>query len=123
MGLLIVDDDAAATDALAQLMEYEGASVMTANRGEDALSILAEQEFNVVLSDLGMPEMDGYELAQRIRALDNGAAPTLVALSGFSRPGDIQRAKEAGFDLHLGKPFSLDALAHLLEDAKKDAPA
>jgi two-component system, chemotaxis family, CheB/CheR fusion protein len=117
--LLIVDDDVATTEGLAQLLELGGASVDTANDGEVALVRLAQERFDVVLSDLGMPDMDGYAFAGRARKLLLDHCPKLVALSGYARPDDIRRAHEAGFDLHLAKPFSMEALDEALEELLK----
>ena len=79
--------------------------------GAAALAVVAHQEFDLILSDIGMPEMDGYELIAALRKLPRHRARFLrIALTGFGRPQDVTRAIRAGYDAHLGKPVSLPAL-------------
>ncbi|MGY3266373.1 CheR family methyltransferase [Lysobacter sp. HA35] len=112
--LLVVDDTAATVDGLARLLELEGATVLRAYGGAQALQLLDSNPVDVVLSDLGMPEMDGYELARRIRADARFATLPLVALTGFAREADVREATAAGFTAHVGKPIMLEALADVV---------
>ena len=110
MKVLIVDDSADAVDTLSQLLELEGANVSAAHDGAQALARLEKERFDIVFVDIGMPNMDGYELAQSVRALPEGAQIPLVATTGFTRHADVRRALKAGFDAHIGKPLSIAAL-------------
>jgi two-component system CheB/CheR fusion protein len=112
--VLITDDATEALQTLAQLLELEGASVAIAHDGAQALALIEQARYDIVFADIGMPNMDGYELAERLRKLPNGASVPLVAITGFTRPNDVQRALHAGFDAHVGKPLSLDALTGIM---------
>jgi PAS domain S-box-containing protein len=119
--ILIVDDTQAAVHMLAKLLEFLGQEVRVAHDGAAALEIVAEEEPDVVISDIGMPEMDGYELASSLRRLPLKQRPVLVALSGYGQQKDRTRAREAGFDEHLVKPVGIEALHALL--AQLPAPS
>ncbi|MBB3343612.1 chemotaxis protein CheB [Luteimonas sp. RC10] len=114
--LLVVDDDVGTADGLAQLLELQGASVVVCHDAAQALERLGAQAFDVVLSDIGMDGMDGYAFARKARALAGADRLALVALSGYARPSDIQEASASGFDAHLSKPLSMDALAAAMRD-------
>jgi two-component system, chemotaxis family, CheB/CheR fusion protein len=114
--LLVVDDDVGTADGLAQLLELQGASVVVCHDAAQALDRLGAQAFDVVLSDIGMDGMDGYAFARKARALVGADRLALVALSGYARPSDIQEASASGFDAHLSKPLSMDALAAAMRD-------
>lgn len=111
--ILVVDDTAAAAYMLGKLLEALGQQVQVAGSGTAALEALAGSEFNLVISDISMPGMDGFELARRIRERSR-ADVTLVALSGFSQEEDHRKSVDAGFDYHLVKPVGIDALRELL---------
>jgi CheY-like chemotaxis protein len=113
--ILLVDDTHAAAYMLGKLLEMMGHQVRVALGGEEALELLAQEMPEVVISDIGMPKMDGYELAKRIRALPGGAHVTLVALTGFGQDTDKTRAFEAGFNRHLVKPVGFETLESLLK--------
>ena len=115
--VLVVDDEADARELLAALLEHHGATVTAAASVEEALAVLAERAPDVVVSDIGMPGADGYELARRLRALadDELRRTPAVALTGFARPEDGVRAADAGFDAHLAKPVDPIRLVSLLE--------
>ncbi len=113
--VLIVDDAAEALETLAQLLEIEGASVTIAHDGAEALGLFDRNSFDIVFADIGMPNMDGYEFAARVRELADGKDVPLVAMTGFTRPYDVQRASSAGFDAHLGKPLTMDALTTTMQ--------
>jgi two-component system CheB/CheR fusion protein len=108
--VLIADDAVDAADTFGRLLAMDGAEVTVAGDGEEALAKFEQQPFDIVFADIGMPKMDGYELADRIRELPKGRNVPLVALTGFTRSHDVQRAEAAGFDAHLGKPLSIGAL-------------
>lgn len=114
--VLIVEDDEAAAKGLAELVRLQGATVVVAHDGAQALQQLATADFDVMLSDIGLPDMDGYALARAVRTRADGERMALVALSGFSRARDVHEAGSAGFDAHLGKPISLEALWKALQD-------
>ena len=112
--ILVVDDNADAADAVAMLLESEGHDVRTASTGTLALTEVTRWSPDVVLLDIGLPDMDGYEVARAITALPVSPAPLLIALSGYGRPDDLQQAREAGFAHHLLKPAEPAALFALL---------
>lgn len=111
---LIVDDSEDTIAMLAQLLKLNGANVTTATNGADALRIASEREFDVILSDISMPEMDGFEFLQRLRQIEGRQHIPVIAITGFGRADDVERARAAGFYSHLTKPVDLDALAELL---------
>jgi PAS domain S-box-containing protein len=113
--VLVVDDTRAAAYSLAKLLETLGQVVQTADDAESALQMVRAAPFDVVISDIGMPGMNGYELAGRLRDEPAWQGAALVALTGYGQDRDKQRAKEAGFDQHLVKPVSIEALRRLLE--------
>ena len=113
--VLIVDDNVDAADSLRLMLEIRGHDVRAAYDGPAALDTLGDFPADVVLLDLGMPRMDGLEVARRIRALPLRDTPRLIALTGWGQPEDKQRTHEAGFDTHLTKPVDALALAQLIE--------
>jgi PAS domain S-box-containing protein len=115
MSVLVVDDSADTTEMVRHLLEIGGASVCSATSGFEALRLAREKEFDVVLSDISMPEMDGFEFLSRLRQLPGKEDLPAVALTGFGRPEDVQRAVEKGFYAHLTKPFDIQRLAMLLQ--------
>ncbi len=112
--VLIVDDNQDAADMLALMMDAWGQMTRVAHDGPAALKAGAEFHPEVVLLDLGLPGLDGYETARRIRATDWGRHATLVAVTGWGRDSDIARGQEAGFDHHLVKPVSPEVLHALV---------
>jgi len=111
--ILVVDDSTASTHTLARLLEKLGQNVQTVHDAASALQQARIEPPDVVISDIGMPRMDGYELARRLRE-DMGLKVVLVALTGYGRETDKRQSFEAGFDFHLVKPVSFDALQDLL---------
>ena len=107
--VLVVDDNQDAIETLQTLLESLGATVAVAGNGREALAQFERFEPDAVLLDIGMPGMDGYEVARRIRALPAGAATPLIAVTGWGQQEDIRRCFEAGFDHHLVKPVDVDA--------------
>jgi CheY-like chemotaxis protein len=112
--LLVVDDSVDIADSTATLLGLQGYEVRTATTGEQALDTAAHFRPNFVLLDLGMPGLDGYTVAQRMRTRQDLRDTTLIAVSGFASESDRRRAREAGFDFHLTKPLDLSALEEIL---------
>jgi CheY-like chemotaxis protein len=127
--ILIVEDNDDARESLCKLLEIAGHRVRTARDGAAGLAVALAGEVDVVLLDIGLPRMDGYEVARRIKEArrGNGAQrPFLVALTGYGLAEDRQRALEAGFDAHLVKPMDkteLDKLLAALPAEPSDAPS
>jgi CheY-like chemotaxis protein len=115
--LLVVDDNRDAADSLALLLSARGAEVRVAYGGKDALALLDSYAPHTAILDIGMPEMDGYQLAERIRRDPRHAGLRLVALTGWGQSADRARTQACGFDAHLTKPAEIDALAALLVPA------
>jgi two-component system CheB/CheR fusion protein len=107
--ILLVDDTADTLDSLGALLSMENAQVTTALSGAEALNAVAAAEsFDLIISDIGMPEMDGYTLLAELRKLKATARAPAIALSGFTRPADVSHALAAGFDTHICKPVAFD---------------
>ena len=103
--VLVVDDESDARQVLTHILADSGATVVTADCGPVALSVMDQQPPNVIVSDIGMPGMDGYELLRRIRSLkSNSAAVPAIALTAYARPKDRLNALRAGYVAHLAKP-------------------
>jgi signal transduction histidine kinase len=107
--VLVADDNLDALESLAMLIEMAGHYALKAADGEEAVQRSLESDFDVALLDIGMPRLDGYEVARRLRARV-GSDVVLVAVSGWGQSEDKRRALEAGFDLHLVKPIDFDAI-------------
>ena len=118
--ILVVDDSEDTTEMVQHLLEIGGASVCAATSGDEALRLAREKEFDVVLSDISMPGMDGFEFLRKLRALPGKEAVPAVALTGFGRPEDVQRAATEGFYAHLTKPFDIQALTTLLQRLRRN---
>lgn len=112
--ILIVDDNADAVESLRLLLELDGHQVAAATDGTSALAIAESFQPQVVLLDIGLPGLSGYEVAQRLRARPGGAAITIVAVTGWSAEEDRLRSRRAGCDAHLVKPLVIDELQRLL---------
>jgi signal transduction histidine kinase len=112
--ILVADDNNDALESLATLLQLSGHEVYTAANGAMALESAEQHRPEVALLDIGMPKLDGYEVARRIRAQPWGQRITLVALTGWGQDSDRKRSQEAGFDSHLVKPLDLDKLTELL---------
>jgi signal transduction histidine kinase len=110
--VLIVDDNRDAADSLAMLLQFEGRQTLCAYSGEAALQQVAAYEPQLVLLDIGLPGLDGYEVARRLKA--DFPKLRVIALSGYGQVEDRQRSAAAGFDAHLVKPVDLDALKRAL---------
>jgi CheY-like chemotaxis protein len=109
-----VDDNRDSVDSMRMLLEFLGAEVRVALDGETAIEVFREYQPAVVLLDLGMPEMDGYEVVRRLRRTEVPKQPMIVALTGWGQEEDRRRTREAGFDRHLTKPADVASLRSLL---------
>jgi PAS domain S-box-containing protein len=112
--ILVVDDNVDAALSLAQLLELDGHESQAVYGALEALERVSSFKPEVVLLDIGLPQMNGYEVARRLRSLEGGSALRLIALTGYGQTEDRQRALAAGFDAHLAKPVDLRALERLL---------
>lgn len=114
--VLIVDDNVDAANSLAQLLEFKGHHTLTVYNARDALVSAKAFAADVILLDIGLPDMNGYEVAKKLRK--NEQVGIIVALTGYGQAEDIQRAREAGFDDHITKPVALEDLERVLEGGK-----
>jgi len=112
---LVVDDVSDVTDMLSVLLTHAGYDVTCASNAPEALALAREQRFDVVISDIGMPEMNGYELAEALRSLPGYKAVPLVAVTGYSMFDDRSRSLTAGFNEHITKPIDPRAFLDLIE--------
>ncbi len=119
--VLLIEDNADACDALRVLLELDGYTVEAAADGLEGLDLARTTAPAVALVDIGLPGVDGYEVARRMRALP-GPPPIMIALTGYSEPEDRQRANDAGFDAHLVKPVDPQHLSRLLARLETHGP-
>jgi CheY-like chemotaxis protein len=112
--VLVVDDSTDAADSLAMLLELEGHQVSTAYSAAAALETAERLQPEIAFIDIGLPQMDGYEVARRLRASDRCRAIRLVALTGYGQPSDRDEARRAGFDHHLVKPADWESVGAIL---------
>jgi CheY-like chemotaxis protein len=112
--ILVVDDNADGVEMLGRLLEIDGHQVTTALSGAEALDALATFRPEVAILDIGLPGLDGYEVARRIRAEPDGLHVHLIAITGYGREEDRERARDAGFAAHLVKPVEFSTLQRLL---------
>ena len=113
--ILVVEDQDDARDALAELLRLWNHDVHAVSDGEDALAIALAWRPDIVLLDISLPGISGCEVARRLRMLPEGERLTIIAVSGYGRPQDVQRAVAAGCDVHLLKPFDPSRLGALIE--------
>jgi CheY-like chemotaxis protein/two-component sensor histidine kinase len=119
--ILIVDDNRDAADSLAMLLKIAGSEIRTAYDGLEAVRVAAEFQPEVVLLDIGLPKLDGHEVAERIRRERWGRRACLIAVTGWSDESDRARSRAAGFDHHLVKPLDTAHLAQLLGAIERSA--
>jgi CheY-like chemotaxis protein len=112
--ILIADDNQDALESLALMLRMEGHEVVCASDGEEALALAGQRKPEIVVLDVGMPKLDGCEVARRIRAEAWGRGAILVALTGWGQDVDRRRSREAGFDMHLVKPVDPATLCDML---------
>jgi len=109
---LLLDDEADALELVRRVLENQGAAVITVRSAEEALQVLARQSFDVIISDIGMPGVDGYQFMRRMRAAEAKDRRTpALALTAFARADDRKHAILAGYQAHLAKPFDVAELA------------
>jgi len=113
--ILLVEDNPDIRETLKDLLELHGHRVEEASDGRSAVDMVLSQRPQVALVDIGLPELDGYKVAELVRASAGGANTRLVALTGYGHPEDRKRALDAGFDAHLVKPVSSDDLSQILK--------
>jgi CheY-like chemotaxis protein len=119
--VLVVEDNADAADIMAELLKRRGHEVQIAHDGQTGLSAARAFRPQVILLDIGLPDTDGYAVAQRLRE-EHLTGELLIALTGYGEAEDRERAKKAGFDRHLTKPVDPDALLALFESARPTRP-
>jgi CheY-like chemotaxis protein len=112
--VLVIEDDRDAGQALVEVLELEGHRVSLAVDGLSGIALARTLKPDVILCDIGLPDLDGFKVARMLRDDARLAATRLVALSGYGQAEDRHRARQAGFDLHLTKPPSLEALQRAL---------
>jgi len=113
--VLIVEDNEDAGEMYRLLIELSGHEVLIAENGALGLEMLKSAHPDIALVDIGLPGMDGYEVARRFRAEPNGDRVLLVALTGYASSTDRDRSRQAGFDLHLVKPVDPQTLRSLVD--------
>ena len=120
--ILVVDDNADAADSLGMLLEVRGDEVRIAYDGLEALDSETDFRPEVVLLDIGMPKLSGYDVARRIRAA-RGNAVLIIAITGWGQEDDRQRARDAGFNHHFTKPVDFEMLLDLIDREVPRSPA
>ncbi len=122
--ILIVDDEPDGRTLLARLLREAGAEVFTAASAEEGLRILATRPVSVLISDIGMPGMDGFEFMRRVRASnhESNGVPA-IALTAYARPDDRERSLAAGFQRHVSKPYSIADLSAAIAALSRESPA
>ena len=113
--ILIVDDNEAAAESMRKLLMHDGHTVQNASTGSDALVRLRDGMPDVVILDIGLPDMSGYEVARAVRSRESGKRPVLVALTGYGQASDRQSSLDAGFDYHLTKPVRMVDLKDIID--------
>ncbi len=111
---LVVDDAPDVTEMIALLLKYAGYEVTTVYSGDQALAAVRREQFDALISDIGMPGMNGYELAEQVRALPGYEHVPMIAVTGFTMYDDRDRALSSGFNAFLTKPISPNDLINLL---------
>jgi CheY-like chemotaxis protein len=120
--ILVVDDNQDSADSIAILLRTMGHEVHTAHDGLEAVDATAEFQPDMVLLDLGLPKLNGFDAARRIREQPGGRERVVIALTGWGQEEDRRRSKEAGFDHHLTKPIDFGVLRDLLAASKISHP-
>ncbi len=118
--VLLVDDTADTLETFGYLLEAKGMVVTSASTGEQALDFARDRDFDLVISDIGMPHMDGYQLMEKLRDTTRAAQVPAIALTGYGRPQDVQRAMAAGYSAHLDKPVDFARLNQLVSQLLAD---
>jgi CheY-like chemotaxis protein/anti-sigma regulatory factor (Ser/Thr protein kinase) len=114
--ILVADDNRDSADSVAMLLQLDGHDVRVAYDGEEALGIAASGFPQILLLDIGMPRLSGYQVAERVRALPHGRDVVMIAATGWGQEEDRRRSIASGFDAHLVKPMDPQALVRLMGD-------
>ena len=114
--VLVVDDVSDVTEMIALFLKHAGYEVATADSASTALQLAEERNFDLIISDIGMPEMNGYELAGTLRSLSEYQSIPMIAVTGYSEYDDRGRALQAGFSAHLPKPIDPSRLLDLMNE-------
>lgn len=120
MKVLVADDNSDGLEALSLLLSTMGADVLVASGGREAISAFKGASVDLILMDVGMPEIDGLQATRQIRNLNEGDQPLIIALTGWGRPEDRQATADAGFDGHLVKPVRIGELESLIAALNRD---
>jgi two-component system, sensor histidine kinase len=120
--ILVVDDNRDAANALARLLAVRGYEAKVAYGGSEALEVAAGFPFDMAFIDIGMPDLNGYETAAKLRQIRASSDVIFVALTGWSREEDKKQAYDAGFHVHVAKPMGESQLAELLALLKPQPP-
>jgi CheY-like chemotaxis protein len=121
--VLVVDDNRDAAEVLVETLGALGYSTRVAFDGHEALAVAQAFSPQLAFVDIGLPGLDGYELAARLRKAAAGSAPVLVAVTGYGQEADQRRSREAGFAVHLTKPVELARLVEIAERVASDHAA
>ena len=119
--IMVVDDNVDAAESLAMMLELDGHSVIRAHDARAAIAIARSERPRVMLLDIGLPDIDGYELARRLRALPEVDNALLIAVTGYGQAEDRRRAEDAGFDRYLIKPVEFESLRSMLQEDRASA--
>jgi two-component system CheB/CheR fusion protein len=116
--IVLVEDQADSREALCELLSQEGFACRTAENGAEGLALIDEVLPDVAILDVGLPGMDGFEMARRLRSDPRHVGLFLIALTGYGQASERTRGREAGFDEHLVKPVNIDEFLRLLAELK-----
>ncbi len=116
LSILVVDDNTSGAQTLSMLLDLDGYEVSVVHRGEDAIQHVDRYRPAIILLDIGLPDMSGYDVARRIRSLPRGHTPFIMAVTGWGSEQDQERAREAGCDLHMTKPVNFEHLERVLRN-------
>jgi two-component system CheB/CheR fusion protein len=120
--VLLVDEVEEVVTVTRTLLEMAGAQVAVATSAREGLALARQQNFDVLVSDISMPEMDGFQFLRELRRLPRAARIPAIAIGGLGRDEDVAMAREAGFAAHLGKPMSVERLAEIIRELLPPRP-
>lgn len=112
--ILLVDDNPAGAQTMSMLLSHQGFTVLIASNGEEALDLFKKNSPTIILLDIGLPDINGLEVARNIRNAQGEHPPLIVAVTGWGTDSDRQKTHEAGFDIHLTKPVNYDEIEKLV---------
>ena len=112
--ILLVDDNPAGAQTMSMLLSHQGFAVIIASNGKEALELFQKNSPDIILLDIGLPDINGLQVAKGIREVQGDRAPLLVAVTGWGADSDKQRTLEAGFDMHLTKPVNYDEIEKIV---------